>query len=247
MRSLIIWALVMAKKQPYLKQRYIDIQSSWEGGLSTPKKRAFANIDAHLGDHAFLRIFWRNLHEIAPNVWRSNQPSPKQIQRLSDMGIKTIINLRGPSRWGSYALEKEACKRCGITLVDHRLYSRRMPTHPELVRLKQTFESVEGPVLMHCKSGADRAGIGSALYLLLIQNTPIETAIKQLSFKYLHINHSNTGRLDFFLETYLAFNQKTPTPFLEWAEHHYDRDTLTAQYQSNKLLSWFVDRVLRRE
>lgn len=230
-----------------LKQKYIAMQKTWSDGIKTPKQRFLAHLDAHLGDHAFFRILWTNLHQLSDDAWRCNQPSPGQIKHLAELDIKNIVNLRGPSRWGSYALEQEACKKYGINLINHRMYSRRMPKFEELLETKAMFESLEGPTVFHCKSGADRAGICSALYSLMVLNQPIEKAIQQLGLKYLHIKHSNTGKLDFFLEAYLKFNKETPIDFMEWAEHHYDRNKLNSEFQSNKWYDFFVDKVLHRE
>lgn len=237
----------MAKQKNILKRKYIQIQESWADGIQTPFQRFFAHFDAHLGDHAFLRVWWTNLRPLDTDVWRSNQPSPRQVKKLAQKGIKTIVNLRGPSRWGSYILEKEACEHYGVQFINHRMYSRRMPTFAEIQKTIAMFEAIEGPVLFHCKSGADRAGICSALYLLLVKKVSIEEALKQLSIRYGHIKHSNTGRLDYFLETYKAANDAQPIEFLEWCEHHYDRDQLTATYHSNKWYDFFVDKVLNRE
>ena len=41
-------------------------------------------------------------------------------------------------------------------------------------------------MVMHCKSGADRAGLMSALYLILNQDVSVDKAKNQLSLKYLH-------------------------------------------------------------
>lgn len=230
-----------------LKRHYIKAQESWGDGIKTREQRIFAHIDAHLGDHAFLRLLWTNLSQLDEGVWRCNQPSPRRVRKYARMGIKTIVNLRGPSRWGSYILEKEACEKHGIQFINHRMYSRRMPKYEELLKTQAMFEALEGPVLFHCKSGADRAGICSALYLLMIKQAPVEEALKQLSIKYLHIRHSRTGRLDYFLESYKAFNDQTPIAFMDWAEQHYDRDKLTKEFHSNKWYDWFVDKVLHRE
>lgn len=237
----------MAKKSFFLKRRYIDAQESWSDGIKTRGQRLFAHIDAQLGDHAFLRAFWSNLHPLTNDVWRSNQPSPRRIRRLARRGFRTIVNLRGPSRWGSYALEKEACEQAGLTFINHKMYSRRMPTFKELQETKALFESMERPVLFHCKSGADRAGMASALYMLMIEKQPIEQALDQLSLRYLHIRHSKTGRLDYFLEAYQRFNAEQPIDFMEWAEHHYDRKALTQSFHSSSWYDFIVDKVLHRE
>ncbi|EAR09039.1 hypothetical protein, partial [Reinekea blandensis] len=132
----------MAKKSFFLKRLYIQAQERWANGIQSRGQRWFAHIDANLGDHAFLRAFWSNLHPLTHSVWRSNQPSPRRIRRLARRGFRTIVNLRGPSRWGSYALEKEACEQSGLTLINHKMYSRRMPTFKELQATKALFESL---------------------------------------------------------------------------------------------------------
>jgi len=62
-------------------------------------------------------------------MYRANQPSPEHIARYAkELGLKTIINLRGQSPKGYYLLEKEACERHGIQLVDFQVFSREVPT-----------------------------------------------------------------------------------------------------------------------
>ena len=71
---------------------------------------------------------------------------------------------------------------------------------------KDLFESIEYPALMHCKSGADRAGLMSVLYKLLREKVPFEQAVEQLSLKYLHVKHGKTGMLDAFFQAYADYN-----------------------------------------
>src|ERR1700755_2228302 len=86
--------------------------------LATPDGRARAERDLMWGDHGFLRAGFSNFHWIDPQMARAQQPSPKQIARYAQQGIKTILNLRGAYDTGYYALEREACEQNGIALVD---------------------------------------------------------------------------------------------------------------------------------
>ena len=134
--------------------------------LSTPHGRKRARRELVWGDHGFLRVKFRNLHAISDEMFRANQPSPEQIARYAkELGLKTILNLRGDSPKGYYLLEKEACERHGITLVDFQMFSREIPKPEAVLAAKQLFDSIAYPALMHCKSGADRAGIMSVLYM----------------------------------------------------------------------------------
>ncbi len=235
----------MAMKNPVSKA-YQRWRLTWRDKIDSPIHRFFAHFDAHISDHAFLRLSWHNLHQLADGVFRSNQPSPKRIKKLQQMGIKTIINLRGPSDFGSYVLEERECEKQGIKLINQRMYSRRLPKVKEIHDIKELFETVERPFLMHCKSGADRAGISSALFVILNGGT-IEEAQEQLSFKYLHVKAANTGLLDYFFQCYKDFYDKNPIEFMDWVDNYYDRDTLKKGFQSNSVANWLVDGILRRE
>ena len=91
------------------------------------------------------------------------------IRRLAAQGFKAVLNLRGATEYGSYLLEREACRAAGIELVDFKLTSRSLPSREEILALDAIFERLPRPFLMHCKSGADRAGFAAALYLMLRQ------------------------------------------------------------------------------
>lgn len=214
--------------------------------MSVPMNRLQATFDMFILDHGFFRVPWRNLHEIAPGVWRSNQPSPSQIRDLERRGMRTIINVRGTSTMGSHALERDTCEKLGLTLVNSRLYSREAPRVEEVERLFAAFEAAEKPMLIHCKSGADRAGLASALYMLW-SGQPPEEAMRQLSWRYLHVRHAKTGVLDLFIETYVAAHRETGIGFRDWLHYEYDKKALTAAHRSSGAGNVLVDRILNRE
>lgn len=206
------------------------VTEAWAYDISTPEGRRRANMHALLIDHGFLRLFWTNLYEVTAGVWRSNQPDRKRLEKYKKMGIRTIINLRGQSASGFYKFEKRSCHRKKIDLLNVRMSARQLTDRGELLKLLDYFETAQKPMLIHCKSGADRAGLASALYLLHIEKTPIEIAKKQLSLRYAHIRSSKTGILDFMLDTYQQDTKPTPIPIREWIEHNYDREALTNEF-----------------
>ncbi|MEL6921947.1 MAG: tyrosine-protein phosphatase [Pseudomonadota bacterium] len=228
-----------------------DAQNAWRtrfgADISRPWNRFQAWLDMMILDHGFLRVTWKNLHEIDDGVWRSNQPSPRQIRMLAEKhGIKTIINLRGSSAWGQYHLEHATAADAGIRVIDCRLFSRKPPTVAEIEQLFATFEEAERPFLMHCKSGADRAGIASALYMLW-KNRPPEEAAKQLSWTYLHMKHAKTGMLDEFIEAYVIAHAATGIGFKDWLHAEYDQRAMVRNFKASPIGNWVVDRLLMRE
>lgn len=216
--------------------------------LTVPAGRRRANRELVWGDHGFLRARFRNLHQISDEMWRGNQPGPKDVERYAnELGIKTIINLRGEGTKGYYLLEKEACERHGVTLVDYKMFSRDTPTREKIFGAKQLFDEIAYPAFMHCKSGADRAGIMSFLYMMLRANVPLEEAAEQISFKYLHVKHGKTGVLDAFVEAYRVFNATTPKPFLDWVAEDYDRLAVKNAFLESGGAKFRIDALLRRE
>lgn len=216
--------------------------------LSTEDGRKRARRELIWGDHGFLRARFQNLHQISDEMWRSNQPSPRQIEEHARLrGIKTILNLRGESTKGYYLLEKEACEANGIELVDFQVFSRDTPTKETIFAAGKLFDTIEYPALMHCKSGADRAGLMSVLYTLLREKAPFDEAVDQLSLKYLHVKQGKTGMLDAFFDAYRQFNETTPKPFLDWVAEDYDRLAVKADFLESFESRLNIDRILRRE
>ncbi|MGE0699058.1 MAG: sulfur transferase domain-containing protein [Hyphomicrobiaceae bacterium] len=203
--------------------------------------------DMLLVDHGIFRLAYLNLHPLGRKAWRSAQPAPHQIARIARLGIKTIINLRGPRWCGSYWLEQQACRRHGLRLVDYQVRSRAAPTRAEVLGARDLLREVEGPILLHCKSGADRAGLMSTLYLIAAEGVPVDEARRQLSARFGHIQQSDTGILDYFFERYLAFNQKQPMPFFDWVEHVYDPEEVKRTFEARGWANVIVNKVLRRE
>ena len=102
---------------------------------------------------------------------------------MAGAGLKTIVNLRGGRSHGAWQLERDAAERHGVTIVDFVLRSREAPDRETLLQLPGFFESLAYPALAHCKSGADRAGLFTALYLLVVEKVDVARALKELSLR----------------------------------------------------------------
>ncbi len=211
-------------------------------------RRGFADWwDLFAVDHGFLRgTVWNNFHQVDEHLWRGNQPSPARISYLAKKGVRTIINLRGPRDVGAWQLEAEACARHDITLVDFRLNSRDIPKPQQLHDLKDLFSTIAYPAFMHCKSGSDRAGIGAALYRLIHKSEPVRDALQELSIRYGHVRQAKTGMLDFFLESYIPFEDQK-IDFFTFVDEHFDRELLRQKFTSHHWADRLVDVFLRRE
>ncbi|MEO1204949.1 MAG: sulfur transferase domain-containing protein [Pseudomonadota bacterium] len=204
-------------------------------------------LDMLLVDHGILRFAYLNKHKLADDAWRCAQPAPHQIRAMARQGVRTIINLRGERVCGSYWWERRACEDAGIKLVNFAVGSRAAPTRDELYRAKALFETVEYPIVMHCKSGADRAGLMSVLYRHMREGWPIEKAMQELSLKYGHIKQADTGVLDRVFECYLRDTATTPMTFFHWVDTVYDPDAVKERFRANGMANRMVNSILRRE
>lgn len=206
-----------------------------------------AYLDLLFVDHGIFRLVYLNRHRLGERAWRSAQPAPHDIRALARQGVRTIVNLRGVRLCGSYELERAACTRYGIALVDFQVHSRRAPAREDLRAARDLFERIEYPMLMHCKSGADRTGLMGALYCLLKEGAPLAEARKHLSLRYGHFRQSDSGILDLFFERYAQDSRTRPMPFFEWVETVYDPEALQRSFQTRGWVGRLADRVLQRE
>lgn len=204
-------------------------------------------LDMLLVDHGVFRYLYLNKHKLSDEAWRSAQPAPHHFRALARSGIKTIVNLRGERVCGSFMLERKLCEELGLKLVNYKVRSRAAPSLEELRGARALFGGLEYPILMHCKSGADRAGLMSVLYRHFHEGEPIERAKRELSLSYGHIRQADTGVLDYFFERYLADNKKNPMPFFDWVETVYDPDEVKATFKANGWANRLVNNILRRE
>ncbi|MGC3965441.1 MAG: tyrosine protein phosphatase [Rhodocyclaceae bacterium] len=188
--------------------------------LDSSKERLLAWLDMFFVNHGFFREIYNNVHALPGGMYRCSQPSPRQIRKYRrKYGIRSIINLRGADDSGRYALEEAACRELGIELINHKgILSRSAPEVKVIQATKVLFENLEYPAMLHCKSGADRAGFASVLYRHFRLGDPIEKALSELGWIYGHIKSSKTGILDAFFYDYLAYNAKTPIEFMTWVE-----------------------------
>jgi protein tyrosine/serine phosphatase len=183
-------------------------------------------------DHAFLRIFWNNWHQISDDVYRANQPSLSHLKSYKNKGIKAVLNLRGFTQQ-SYALfEEDSCKKLGLELISVPLSSSFAPQSEKLLEIIDIMEKIPKPFVLHCKSGADRAGLVSAMYLIVQKKLSVTEAKKQLSFKYLHLDFTKTGILDYILDVFSQRLRIENIDFLDWVKQEYNAEILNSSFKS---------------
>ena len=218
---------------------------AFRGDIGTQRRAAWR--DSLLVDHAVFRLVWTNFATVLPGrVYRSNHPTPAQLAAAKRrLGLTTLVNLRGRRFCGSDALSRQAADRLGLRHIDMAFESRGAPHRDRILRFHGLYRSLDGPALMHCKSGADRAGLASGLVILFEGGTAAQ-ALRQLSWRFGHWSTARTGVLDAFFHRF-AREAEGRLAFLDWVRDEYDEAALKRDFTAGGLASFITDRVLRRE
>lgn len=198
------------------------IKMGFTHDIIDPVERQRSTFYVNWLDHGIIRIFWTNQAEVADGVWRSNHPSHKRLSKLAGDGFRTVVNLRGGLTSAHHRFEEESCAVLGMTLVDVTMSAGVAPTVETLMKLIHVLGNVQKPFLMHCKSGADRTGLASAIYLIVYCNASINEARKHLSIRFLHFRKSKTGILDHVLDLYEARLALGNISFENWIAREYN-------------------------
>jgi protein tyrosine/serine phosphatase len=223
------------------------MDSIFNGDLTSTRGRALAWVDSLFIDHAILRLGISNFGTVIPGrLYRCNHPTPMRLRRLQQqLGLTTVINLRGATGTGSYHLSRDAALKLGMQYHDLSLESRGAPHRDRILRLLDIYRAMPGPGLLHCKSGADRAGLAAGLCLLFDGGTATD-ALRQLSWRYGHIKQARTGILDAFFLRYQREGEGRKS-FLDWLDQDYDEAALRRDFHANGLASFINDWVLAHE
>ncbi|MBC7349168.1 MAG: dual specificity protein phosphatase family protein [Candidatus Aminicenantes bacterium] len=115
-----------------------------------------------------------NLYKVSDQLYRCAQPTTAGFKELEKLGIKTVINLRSE--------HSDRNLLAGTNLKYYEIPSKATQVQEgDLLKFLQIVTNLEeGPYLVHCHHGADRAGLFVAVYRVVVQDWPKEEAIREM-------------------------------------------------------------------
>lgn len=115
-----------------------------------------------------------NLHRLDAHVYRSAQPSALGMRELEKLGITTVLCLRD--------LHDDVDEASGtkLRLVRVELNAWHVNEAEAQQALRVLVDPSNHPVLVHCQHGADRTGLVSALYRMVVQGWTAEAAVDEM-------------------------------------------------------------------
>lgn len=143
----------------------------------------FMAAQASAADSGFVRpLQWAqpvgdkyNLNQMSPTLYRSALPDADALPLLERMKIGTVINFlpESDAGWLSTPNVKQVQLPYRTNHVDDADVLAA-------IRAIQAAEA-DGPVLMHCKHGADRTGLMAAMYRVVVQGWSKEDALNEMT------------------------------------------------------------------
>ena len=134
----------------------------------------------------------KNFHEVEPGrFYRSAQLDGKEMAEIvEDYKIQTVISLRGrPENFSWMDEQEKVLKDKGVKFIHFWWTSNYLPNVDEFRGFIDALRKEKYPILIHCRSGADRTGEASAIYAMDFMGESKQEALeKHLSWSFWHID-----------------------------------------------------------
>jgi len=128
----------------------------------------------------------KNLYKINDSIYRCEQPDNTAFQELSNIGIKSLLDLKKNHTDSTIAGQNP------VHIYNVGMDSDNF-TDKEIIAALKIILHAPKPIAVHCQHGADRTGVVIAMYRICFQNWTKEQAIDELrngGYNF-HENHIN--------------------------------------------------------
>jgi tyrosine-protein phosphatase SIW14 len=123
-----------------------------------------------------------NFHQVYPYLYRGGEPTAEGLKQLKDLGIKTIIDLRGSE--AQVKAESDQAKKLGMESINLPM-SSKPPTQQQIDTMMSKITAAEkdpskGAVFVHCAHGSDRTGAMIGLWRVMHDKWDYDSTYKEM-------------------------------------------------------------------
>jgi tyrosine-protein phosphatase SIW14 len=119
-----------------------------------------------------------NFHKVSDTLYRGAQPLNGAARKLAELGVKTVINLRGEAEQTEQ--ERKEAEAAGLHYFSVPMPGLSAPADYEVARVMAIIDNPENqPVFIHCQRGSDRTGTIGAIYRISHDGWTAERALAE--------------------------------------------------------------------
>ncbi|HET8964724.1 MAG TPA: tyrosine-protein phosphatase [Candidatus Acidoferrum sp.] len=120
--------------------------------------------------------------KINDSLFRGAQPREEGIKELKNLGITTIVDLRGEDP-GKIAWERAQAESLGIRFINIPVSGWSPPSNDQVAQFLKIFrDHPKEKVFVHCRFGDDRTGVFVATYRMAYEGWPAQQAMNEMYF-----------------------------------------------------------------
>jgi protein tyrosine/serine phosphatase len=132
--------------------------------------------------------------QVSERLYRGGQPREGGISKLRELGINTVINLRGAG--DRTRAEETEVRALGLNYYNVALPNWGRPQDSRVLRILELINEPEnGRVFVHCKDGVDRTSLIVAIYRMTHDGWSSHQALAEAE-------HSGMRRTQFWMRDY---------------------------------------------
>jgi protein tyrosine/serine phosphatase len=170
-------------------------------------------------------------HQVNQQLYRGAQPRDGGLRKLKELGIKTVISLRGENEITTD--ERKEAESLGLHYESVPLPGLNRPSSKDVERILALINAPENqPVFVHCNHGKDRTGTIVAVYRITHDGWTSEQA--KAEAKRYGMSWVQRGMKDFISDYYRDWTKRKATGVYQ--------DDGTTEKLSGLSLSAFIPR-----